>query len=269
MNNKKILQNLLLSGILAIAPLVFLGRANAQSPVRIAVADFKSTASNCAWCNSVSMQANLANLLSSQLTALGTFQVLDRKNLQPVLSEQELAALGLTPQNTAPQKGKFIGAKYIVLGSIIDYQEQTGRGQQNNNQCFFGVCTSKARDVAEAYVSVELRVVDAETAQVVHAHIVEGRSSSEVETQGNSFNIFGVQSQQSQTVANSIPTSKAVQAAMAQAVDYLSCVMVKQDTCLAKFDPATPDQQSETGLDRIRNQLNIDQAKPPKSKDSH
>lgn len=238
-----------------VAPLLSVNSVEAQDSLSIAVADFKSNAPNCQWCNTVSTRTNLANLLSTELAALGIFEVLDRQNLQPVLDEQELAELGLVPTNAAPQRGNFASAKYLILGSINDYQEQAGRGQRNRRQCFLVVCRKSGRDVAEAYVTIELRVVDTETARIVHAYTVEGRSSSEVEREGTSLSISVFSSDEDETVASLVPTSQAVRAAMTEAVSYLSCVMVKQDTCLAEFE-----QRDEDAVERIREQLNLDES---------
>jgi len=61
----------------------------------VAVPDFKNEVADVPWWNA-SVSTQLADALANELAASGGLQVAERQNVQTVLSEQEMAELGIT-----------------------------------------------------------------------------------------------------------------------------------------------------------------------------
>jgi len=84
----------------------------------------------------------------------------------------------------------------------------------------------------KAYLAVDLRVINAETGEVDFARTIDGNAKGGGVSVGISRNGFGgALSQQKNT-----PAGKAIRAALVEITDYLSCVMVQQNSCEAEYD---------------------------------
>ncbi len=71
----------------------------------------------------------LSAMMTTALIESGQFIVVERANLQQVLSEQELKASRLTNPNTGPTQGKIIGVQHLVYGSVTEFgAEDKGSG---------------------------------------------------------------------------------------------------------------------------------------------
>ncbi len=54
-------------------------------------------------------------------------QVVDRDNIQKILDEQKLGMSGVVDESTAVSAGKLLGAKAVVMGTVMAYGEDAGR----------------------------------------------------------------------------------------------------------------------------------------------
>ena len=86
----------------------------------IAVINFQNSGDK----NSEQLSIALTNFLISDLSEEPGFKILERKELQKLLSEVKLQISGLVDKNTAIQAGKMIGAHYLVLGSVISVKDR-------------------------------------------------------------------------------------------------------------------------------------------------
>ncbi|HAC65352.1 MAG TPA: penicillin-binding protein activator LpoB [Cyanothece sp. UBA12306] len=212
----------------------------AQEKPTISVPGFKNETTWWWWRRQTSRE--LADALSNELTSTGKFTVVERQQLNEVLSEQELAELGIVRPETAPQKGNVTGAKYIILGKITSYEEgvsnESSRGRVGGFN--FGPVNlggaSHQSNKQQAYVAVDLRVVDSTTGEVVHARTVEGRATQESQGNSGGFNILGLGFSGDQQKTDKAPVGKALRAALIEITDYLSCVMVDQGSCTNQFE---------------------------------
>lgn len=195
---------------------------------RVAVIDFTNDGSGATWFHG-DVGHQLATVLSNELSSSGDFNVVERQKVNAVLAEQDFANSGRVRRGTGPHTGNITGAQYLITGSVASYTENTSNTGGGVSFAGFHVGGGKS----EAYVALDLRVVDAETSEVVFSRTVEGRSSdSNVDVGGMSWNGVGGDFHQSKTT----PASKAVRAALAEASRYLDCAMVKRDGCMASFD---------------------------------
>jgi len=205
----------------------------------ISVPEFKNETHGNLWWWNPGTSRELADALMNELTATGQFRVVERQKLGEVLSEQELAELGLVREGTEAQRGEFTGAQYIVLGKVTSYEEgistestgtsggisigpvRLGGGSRDNEQ--------------QSYVAVDLRVVDATTAEVIYARTIEGRATSDSSGASGNLSIGRLNLGQDNSETNRAPLGKALRAALIEATDYLSCVMVLQGECISEF----------------------------------
>ena len=139
-------------GALAVLMLVA-GAAAAEKPT-VGVAEFTNSARAHWWYAGVGW--DLADTLTNEMASLGSFTIVERAKLQPVLMEQDLAASGRIARGTGAKIGKLTGAKYLVMGSVSSYEENTKGG--GGGIGFKGVRLGGKK--SDAYIAVDLRVVD-------------------------------------------------------------------------------------------------------------
>ena len=210
----------------------------AQSKPTISVPEFKNQSTWWWWRGSTAR--DLAAVLSNELNATGNFSVVERQKLGAVLSEQELAELGLVRQGTEAKKGQLTGSRYIVLGQVTSYEE--GVAGKSSGARIGGVNIGGIRlggggrkKSQEAYIAIDLRVVDSTTGEVVHARTVEGRATSKSRGANVGVNVSGISLGGGSSEKKRVPVGKALRAALIEATNYLSCVMVEKGACIEKF----------------------------------
>ena len=212
--------------------------AFAQSKPTISVPEFKNETSWWWWGGSTARE--LADALSNELTSTGNFKVVERQKLGAVLSEQELAEMGIVRQGTGARRGQVTGAQYIVMGQITSYEEgvseESTGGRGGLNIGGFSIGASGRQNKQQAYVAVDLRVVDSTTGEVVYARTIEGRATSEEKGGGVGIGFRGLSLGGDRSESNKAPVGKALRAALVEATDYLSCVMVEKGSCIAEYE---------------------------------
>lgn len=97
---------------LAAAPLA--SAAEPDSTLSVLYFSNTSSAAEFDW-----LKKGLADMLVSDLGALGAFKIVEREELQKIVKEQELALSGLLDEAKAPQVGKLLNADVLVYGSFI------------------------------------------------------------------------------------------------------------------------------------------------------
>lgn len=80
-------------------------------------------------------------------------QVVDRDNMQKILDEQKLGMSGVVDESTAVSAGKLLGAKAVVMGSVMSYSENAGRLR---------------RSTKDGYESYQVKQVNKETNEVTY-----------------------------------------------------------------------------------------------------
>lgn len=199
--------------------------AMADSRPAIGVAEFKNTSGAAWWGGGVGWE--LSGMLSNELSSLGAFRVVERNKLESVLQEQNLAASGRVRSGSGAPMGELTGADYLIMGTVTSYSENTkntGGGLR-----YKGVSLGGKR--SEAYLAVDVRVVNATTGEVDFSRTIEGRSSGGGVSVGLSRSNFGgALSNESNT-----PAGKAIRAALVEITDYLECEMVLRDGCQSAY----------------------------------
>jgi curli biogenesis system outer membrane secretion channel CsgG len=192
----------------------------------VAVAEFKNESGAGWWRGGVGWE--LSGMLSNELAATGDFKVVERSKIEDVLSEQNLAASGRVSAGTGAKIGKLTGAQYLIAGTVTAYEEETA--STGGGISFGGVSLGGKSE--KAYLAVDLRVINATTGEIEFVRTIEGNAKGG----GMSIGLYRGGFGGSLSQENKTPAGKAIRAALVEITDYLSCVMVQQDSCEGEYD---------------------------------
>jgi curli biogenesis system outer membrane secretion channel CsgG len=229
---------------LAVAGLMGADAASAQGKPTIGVAEFKNESGAGWWRGGVGWE--LAGMLSNELAATGAFKIVERSKLESVLEEQNLAASGRVKAGTGARIGQLTGAQYLIMGTVTAYEEDvasTGGGIS-----FKGISLGGKKE--NAYLAVDIRVVNTETGEVDFVRTIEGNAKGGGMSVGISRGGFGG----ALASEKSTPAGKAIRAAVVLTSDYLECVMVDRNGCESKFQAADDRRRAKT-----RESLDLDE----------
>ncbi len=202
----------------------------------VAVAEFRNETAAGWWRGGVGWE--LSGMLSNELTSSGDFKVVERAKIESVLSEQNLAASGRTRAGTGAQMGKLTGADYLVMGTVTAYEENTA--STGGGIMVKGIALGGKK--SEAYLAVDVRVVNATTGDIEFSRTVEGRASSS----GMSVGVYRGSFGGALSSEKNTPAGKAIRAALVEVTDYLDCVMVKRDACEDEYQAKESKRREKT-----------------------
>lgn len=221
---------------LALAVMLCAGALYAAEKPSIGVADFKNDTSAGWWYGGAGR--DLAGMLSNELSATEKFRMVERDKLGPVLEEQDLAASGRVSKSSAAKIGKLTGAKYLVMGTVSAYEEKTQGG--GGGISFGGISLGGKKD--DAYIAIDLRVVDTTTGEIAYSRSIEARSGGYGMNVGLYRGGFGG----NMGKYDKTPAGKAIRACLVEISEYLSCAMVDQDNCLAEYKAKDSQRREKT-----------------------
>jgi TolB-like protein len=67
------------------------------------------------------LERGIAGMMISELAQNPAARVVERQEIQRLLDEQNLGAQGRVDPQTAAKVGKLVGARYVVLGTFVDF----------------------------------------------------------------------------------------------------------------------------------------------------
>jgi curli biogenesis system outer membrane secretion channel CsgG len=105
-----------------------------------------------------------SDILVTELAKTGRFILIERQKLEKVMAEQKLGITGAVDPDTAAKMGKVLGAAAIVSGAVSQFGVKTEGSD--------ALIMESKRQVAEAVV--DIRIIDAETAQILYAESGKG-----------------------------------------------------------------------------------------------
>ncbi|MCX7965168.1 MAG: CsgG/HfaB family protein [Syntrophorhabdaceae bacterium] len=171
----------------------------------------------------------LQEMLIAELVSTKAFHVLERKEIEKVISEQKISESGLVDDATRVKIGNLKVAKYLIAGTVSSYEEHTGGTGGGIGIMGFRIGAKKD----SAYIAVDLKVISTETAAIVDARTIEASSESSGLSLGAAFRFFtGELSNYEKT-----PTGKAIRACIIEITDYLKCSLIKgqNDSCMQEY----------------------------------
>jgi curli biogenesis system outer membrane secretion channel CsgG len=226
--HKKIV--LLLAVLLLVSTSAFAGK-----PV-IGVSEFTNDTSAAWWYGGVG--DDLADMLTNELAGTNKFKVVERAKLGPVLEEQDLAASGRVSKATGAKIGKLTGAEYLIMAELSAFETDvkgTGGGVS-----FRGVSLGGKKE--DAYMAVDLRVINTTTGEIEFTRTVEARASSGGLNVGLYRGGFGGNLSKYEKT----PTGKAIRAVVMEISEYLACAMVDKGDCLAEYEAKESSRREKT-----------------------
>jgi curli biogenesis system outer membrane secretion channel CsgG len=200
------------------------GSALADKP-SMGVTEFRNETSAGWWSGGVG--AELAGMLTNELAGTGKFKMVEREKLDAVLDEQDLADSGRIAKKTGAKIGKLTGAQYLVVATLSAFEENVKGG--GGGVSFRGISVGGKKE--EAYLAVDLRVIDTTTGEVEFTRSVEARASSGGLAVGVYRGGFGGNLGKYEKT----PTGKAIRAVIMEISEYLACAMVDQGDCMAEY----------------------------------
>lgn len=152
-------------GLLVLSSL-FLSVGAPAAVKSVAVMKFTTTAGggHSYWYNaSWDLGDGMAEMLATALVQTGKFRVLERQQIHEVLGEQDLGASGRVDPATAAKIGKVLGARYLIYGTVNEFEySKSGEGG--------GVRVGGFRvgaSGAKAHIGMDVRIVDAVTSEIL------------------------------------------------------------------------------------------------------
>ena len=188
-----------------------------QARPRLAVLHFENATTNHFFGDQLGIAAS--DELTTQLVKSGAFSVIERMQIDAVMSEIQAGASGAIDPATAAQVGRVLGVQYVLLGSISQFsidQKSGGIGR-------LGISAS----YGEAESKLDVRVVNTTTAEIVA--VAEGGGKKRFG--GAAYKDVNLERDFNAGIAQ-----EALRPAVENAVDRL----VEQQTALAQAAPAGP-----------------------------
>lgn len=215
-----------------------IGSAFAEKP-RLGVLRFTNqVGSSMHWWNP-KVARELSDLLASELVSTGKFQVLERKEIEAVLGEQNLSASGRVSKATRVRMKRIKGAEFLIAGTVTAFEAFAKKGGKVR---FKGLSLGGKK--GKTYIAVDVKVIESETGEIVDARTIEATIKSKgigVGLNLRNFSIGGASEKKT-------PTGKAVRACIIYISEYLSCSMVKgkDHRCMKKWNKMEAKRRNKT-----------------------
>jgi curli biogenesis system outer membrane secretion channel CsgG len=210
----------------------------AKDKIRLGVLRFTNQTAAGWWSGSVA--SDLQDMLASELVSTKAFSVLERKEIDAVLGEQDLSASGRVSSKTKVQMKKLKGAQYLVAATVSAYEENTS-GKKGGVR-FKGLSLGGGKD--KAYIAVDLKVINTETGEITDARTIEASAKGSALGAGLSLRNFSVGGESYKKT----PTGKAIRACILYIAEYLECSMVEGEDadCMEKFNEMDEKRKEKT-----------------------
>ncbi len=129
----------------------------------------------------VDVGKGICDLIVKRLVQDGTYSVIERKALDKILAEQNFSTSDRANPASAAKIGKILGLDAIIIGSITQFggeNKNTKVGGAGGGLGRFGI-GSVGRKSSKAIVTVDARIVDIDTAEILAVADGKGESKRE------------------------------------------------------------------------------------------
>lgn len=161
--------------------LTVLTAAEAQQKKRVAIMNFDyatvRTYVNTLFGSDQDVGKGIADILVDRLVTDGAYSVIERKELDKILGEQNFANSDRADASSAAKIGRVLGVDAIIIGSITqfgsdDKKTDIGGGGVSGRLSRYGL-GGVSRSKASAVVQITARMIDTSTAEILAS--VQGR----------------------------------------------------------------------------------------------
>jgi curli biogenesis system outer membrane secretion channel CsgG len=150
---------------------------------RIAVMDFDyatvQTWSSQLFGTNVDVGKGIVDLLVTDLVKDGTYSIIERKQLDKILAEQNFSNSNRADPTSAARIAKILGVDAIIVGSITEFgneTKKTGLGGVGGNWHGVGL-GNIGHSNSKANVAVTARIINVDTAEIMGVADGKGQSS--------------------------------------------------------------------------------------------
>lgn len=128
----------------------------------------------------------IMDMMVTELHKAGFFTLLERTQFKYVIDELKLAQEGYIDPSTAPRIARAAGAQYFMTGSVtMYYYSEKASG-------FVLPVIGTSAKAQTAYVVIDIRIIDAESGEIVYAYDQTGDATNKEKTSiGNSSKMTG------------------------------------------------------------------------------
>ena len=209
-----------------------------EDKIRVGVLRFTNQTAAGWWSGSVASE--LQDMLASELVSTRAFTVLERKEIDAVLGEQDLSASDRVSAKTKVQMKKLKGAQYLIAGTVSAFEENTA-GKKAGVR-FKGLSLGGGKD--KAYIAVDMKVIDTETGEIVDARTIEATAKGSALGAGLSIRNFSIGGESYKKT----PTGKAIRACILYIAEYLECSLVEGEDadCMDKWNEMDDKRKEKT-----------------------
>ncbi len=168
----------LLMTVIGVLLLVSSAWAQGETKKRIALFDFEFGSVHRWWSWDWDIGKGIADMIVTDLVRDGTYSVVERKQLEKILQEQNFSNSDRANPATAARIGKVLGVNAIVIGSITQFgMEERKVGAGGFGGRLGGVLGRVGTQKGKANVVIDARMVDTETAEILAVASGKGISS--------------------------------------------------------------------------------------------
>jgi len=149
-----------------------------EAKKRVAIFDFDFGAVHHWWTGEWDIGKGISDMIVTNLVRDGTYSVIERKQLDRILQEQNFSNSDRVNPATAAKIGKVLGVNAIIIGTITQFGAETrkmdvgGVTSRIGLGALGGVGTSKSK----ASVVLDARMVNTETAEIMAVASGKGES---------------------------------------------------------------------------------------------
>jgi curli biogenesis system outer membrane secretion channel CsgG len=134
---------------------------------------------------------------------------------------------------------KIKGAKYLIAGTVAAFEKTSAKGGKVG---FKGFSIGGKKE--KTYIAVDMKVIDAETGEIVDARTIEATIKAKAigaSARVGGFSVAGAK-------AKKTPTGKAIRACIVYISEYLACSMVKgkDHSCMKKWNKMEAKRREKT-----------------------
>ncbi len=191
------------------------------------------------WVWNPKVASNLQDMFISELKSTDAFHVLERKEINLVLSEQDLSASGRVSKETLVKMKRIKGAKYLIAGTVSAFEMSNSTG---GGISFKGISLRGKK--TKVYIAVDVKVIDAETGEIVDTRTIEAKAKGRTIGVGVTIKDLSLSGDD----AKKTPVGKAIRACMIYISEYLKCSLAKvhYPKCMKKWDKMEKKRKKKT-----------------------
>lgn len=166
---------LIVFSVLLISSLSQAGSNDQKKRIKKRVAVFifdDKTDKSWRWWNNKGVGDGVSEMLTTELVKSGNYRVIERRELDQILKEQNLGNSGIVTQQSAAQMGKVLGVELAIMGAVTEFGYKKSDTGGRVKGIGLGVQSQSAT------VALDCRMVNTTTAEIVAADNVRKQKSS-------------------------------------------------------------------------------------------